>query len=51
MFHDADAAKLAATLYNGRWIRIEDASHTVQGDQPLALANAIREFLAGIPRA
>lgn len=51
MFHDEDAAKLAATLHNGRWIRIEDASHTVQGDQPLALANAIREFLAGIPRA
>ncbi len=45
MFLDEDAAQLAATLRDGRWIRIENASHTVQGDQPLALANAIRDFL------
>lgn len=45
MFHDEDAEKLAATLADGRWIRIEDASHTVQGDQPLALVQAVREFL------
>jgi pimeloyl-ACP methyl ester carboxylesterase len=47
MFLDEDAQKLAATLHNGRWIRIENASHTVQGDQPLALVNAIRNFTAG----
>jgi esterase len=45
MFHDADAEKLAAALHSGRWVRIEDASHTVQGDQPLALLRAIRIFL------
>ena len=46
MFHDEDAEKLAGTLQDGRWIRIDDASHTVQGDQPLALVSAIRQFLA-----
>lgn len=45
MFYDEDAAKLAATLHDGRWIKIDHASHTVQGDQPLALLNAIRDFL------
>jgi pimeloyl-ACP methyl ester carboxylesterase len=45
MFLDEDAAKLAAVLHDGRWIQIENASHTVQGDQPLALLTAIRDFL------
>ena len=45
MFYDEDAAKLAATLHDGRWIKIDNASHTVQGDQPLALLTAIRDFL------
>ncbi len=45
MFYDEDAAKLAATLHDGRWITIDDASHTVQGDQPLALLTALRDFL------
>jgi esterase len=48
MFLDEDAAKLATALHNGRWLTIENASHTVQGDQPLALANAIRAFLRSI---
>jgi non-heme chloroperoxidase len=45
MFLDEDAERLAEALPNGRWIRIEGASHTVQGDQPLALTTAIRDFL------
>jgi pimeloyl-ACP methyl ester carboxylesterase len=45
MFLDDDAQKLANALSNGRWVRIENAGHTVQGDQPLALVSAIREFL------
>jgi pimeloyl-ACP methyl ester carboxylesterase len=45
MFYDEDAAKLAETLHDGRWIQIENASHTVQGDQPLALLTAIRAFV------
>jgi pimeloyl-ACP methyl ester carboxylesterase len=48
MFHDADAEKLAASLHDGRWVRIENASHTVQSDQPVALVKAVREFLASL---
>ena len=48
MFHDEDAEKLANALHDGRWIRIDDASHTVQGDQPLALLNAVRKFLGEV---
>jgi pimeloyl-ACP methyl ester carboxylesterase len=48
MFLDEDAAKVAATLADGRWVCIEDASHTVQGDQPIALVNAIKDFLGAI---
>jgi esterase len=48
MFLDEDAEKLAAALPNGRWVRIEQASHTVQGDQPLALVNAVRGFLSSL---
>jgi esterase len=47
LFLDEDAEKLAAALHDGRWVRIEDASHTVQSDQPVALAGAIRAFLKG----
>jgi pimeloyl-ACP methyl ester carboxylesterase len=45
MFLDEDAEKLAAGLQNGRWIRIDGASHTIQSDRPVELVNAIREFL------
>ena len=44
VFHDEDAEKLTAALPNGRWVRIEGAGHTVQGDQPKALVAALREF-------
>ncbi len=49
MFYAEDAAKLAATLHDGRWVQIENASHTVQGDQPLALLTAIKNFLRPLP--
>jgi esterase len=45
VFHDEDAEKLAADLPDGRWIRIANAGHTVQGDNPKDLAAALREFL------
>jgi esterase len=48
LFHDEDAEKLVGALQNGRWVRIEQASHTVQGDQPMALVNAVRRFLAAV---
>ena len=44
IFHDEDAEKLVAALPDGRWVRIEGAGHTVQGDQPKALVEALRPF-------
>jgi esterase len=45
VFLDEDAAKLAAGLPRGEWVRIEDAGHTVQGDNPRALVAELRRFL------
>ncbi len=48
VFLDEDAARFAAAVPDGRWVRIPDAGHTVQGDQPRALIEAIREFFTAI---
>ncbi len=48
VFSDANAEKLAATLPNGRWVRIDDAGHTVQGDNPRDMLRALREFFGEI---
>jgi esterase len=45
VFLDEDAAKLAAALPRGQWVRIENAGHTVQGDNPTALVAELRRFL------
>lgn len=45
VFLDEDAAKLAAALPRGAWVRVEDAGHTVQGDNPRALVAELRRFL------
>jgi esterase len=47
VFHDADAERFAAALPDARWVRVEGAGHTVQGDQPAALVREVRAFLAG----
>ncbi|HEY2105850.1 MAG TPA: alpha/beta hydrolase [Candidatus Binataceae bacterium] len=49
VFSDANAEKLATTLPKGRWIRIDDAGHTVQGDNPRDMVAALREFFDEIP--
>ena len=46
VFLDEDAEKLASTLPRGRWVRVEGAGHTVQGDNPRGLLEAMRPFLA-----
>jgi pimeloyl-ACP methyl ester carboxylesterase len=52
VFHDEDAERLAGRLRRGRWVRIERAGHTVQGDNPAGLLVPLREFLAEVaPRA
>ena len=48
IFHDEDAEKLAAALPDGRWVRIEQAGHTVQGDQPRAMVETLRGFLSDV---
>jgi pimeloyl-ACP methyl ester carboxylesterase len=45
VFHDEDAERLAGRFQRGRWVRIEGAGHTVQGDNPAALLVRLREFL------
>jgi pimeloyl-ACP methyl ester carboxylesterase len=40
-----DAERFAHTFPNARYVQIEGAGHTVQGDNPKALANALLEFL------
>jgi esterase len=45
VFHDEDAERLATALPDGRWVRIPNAGHTVQGDNPKDLVAALREFL------
>jgi pimeloyl-ACP methyl ester carboxylesterase len=43
-----DAERFAAALPTGRSVSIANAGHTVPGDNPRALAEALREFLAGV---
>ena len=45
VFHDEDAEKLAKALPRGSWVRVEDAGHTVQGDNPRGLVTELRRFL------
>jgi len=45
VFHDEDAEKLAGMLPRGSWVRVENAGHTVQGDNPRALVEELRRFL------
>jgi esterase len=46
VFHEEDAERLAQRLPNGRYVTIPRAGHTVQGDNPKDLAEALREFLS-----
>ncbi len=49
VFHDEDAENFARALPNARWTRVENAGHTVQGDNPRGLCEALRAFLADLP--
>jgi esterase len=42
---DDDAERLAERLPSGRWVRVEDAGHTVQGDNARGFVEALRPFL------
>jgi esterase len=47
-FSDAQAAGFAATLPDGRWAKVENAGHAVQGDNPRGLVQVLAHFLAEI---
>jgi pimeloyl-ACP methyl ester carboxylesterase len=49
LFMDQDAEKLVSALASGRLAHVPGAGHTVQGDQPRALADAITDFLDSAP--
>src|SRR5262245_33321445 len=46
VFLDEDAERFARALPAGRWVRVEHAGHTVQGDNPRGLVDELRQFLA-----
>ena len=48
VFSDDNARKFAEALPNARWLRVENAGHTIQGDNPAGLLQAIRPFLKEI---
>lgn len=48
VFSDENAQKLAENLTNGRWERVDNAGHTIQGDNPRAMVGLLREFLGEI---
>jgi esterase len=50
VFANEDAAGFAAALPHGRWVTVEGAGHTVQGDEPRRLCDVLRAFLAAAPR-
>jgi esterase len=44
VFWDEDALEVATSVQNGRWVKVEGAGHTVQGDNPTALIKEINTF-------
>jgi esterase len=46
VFSDDDAEELAEALPDGRWIKVADAGHTIQGDNPKGLLEALEPSLA-----
>jgi esterase len=48
VFSDENASKFAAALPHGRWVKIPNSGHTIQGDNPSGLLDALRPFIAEI---
>jgi pimeloyl-ACP methyl ester carboxylesterase len=45
---DSAAASFADSLPDGRWSRVQNAGHTVQGDNPRGLTEVLTRFLAEV---
>jgi esterase len=50
-FSDTQASSFAAAFRDGRWAKVENAAHTVQGDNPRGLAQVLTDFLTEIGHA
>lgn len=48
VFTAEDAQKLADDFPHGRYAQVTDAGHTIQGDNPRALAQALSQFLESV---
>lgn len=48
VFSDANASKFAENLPNGRWVKVPNAGHTIQGDNPSGLLDAMIPFIKQI---
>jgi esterase len=48
IFTDENAEKFANELPNARWQRVPDAGHTIQGDNPRGLLDALEPFIQKI---
>jgi pimeloyl-ACP methyl ester carboxylesterase len=48
VFTDANATSFAAALPHARWVKVPDAGHTIQGDNPRGLLDALRLFIEEI---
>jgi pimeloyl-ACP methyl ester carboxylesterase len=48
LFSAEEAERIASLVPHGSWVTVEDAGHTVQGDNPYGLVQALRPFLADI---
>ncbi len=48
VFSDENAEKFASALPKGRWHRVPDAGHTIQGDNPRGLLDALEPFIKEI---
>jgi pimeloyl-ACP methyl ester carboxylesterase len=51
ILREEDARRFAEAIPNGRWLAIAGAGHSVQGDQPKALIEALRGFLDELRQA
>jgi len=49
VFLDEHASRFADALARARWVRVDGAGHTIQGDAPGALVREIRDFLTTQP--
>jgi pimeloyl-ACP methyl ester carboxylesterase len=51
VFHDEDAEELVRRLPAARWARVENAGHSIQGENPKGLINELRRFFAELETA